>query len=60
QNLSRVLAHWPMTLIVSTHRSSLLGLVDRLIVMDQGKVAAIGPKADILHQLAKNNAGGPA
>ncbi|MEM6659312.1 MAG: type I secretion system permease/ATPase, partial [Pseudomonadota bacterium] len=47
QNLSRVLAHWPMTLIVSTHRSSLLGLVDRLIVMDQGKVAAIGPKADI-------------
>nr|WP_302477337.1 type I secretion system permease/ATPase [Ruegeria atlantica] len=57
QNLSRVLAHWPMTLMVSTHRSSLLALVDRLIVLDKGKIAADGPKEDILRQLAKNNRG---
>lgn len=57
QNLSRVLAHWPMTLIVSTHRSSLLALVDRLIVLDKGRIAADGSKDDILRQLAKNNRG---
>jgi len=57
QNLSRVLTHWPMTLIVSTHRSSLLGLVDRLVVLDKGKIAATGPKDDILKQLASNKAG---
>ncbi|MFA3916719.1 type I secretion system permease/ATPase [Ruegeria hyattellae] len=53
QNLSRVLAHWPMTLIVSTHRSSLLELVDRLIVLDKGQITADGPKDDILRQLAR-------
>ncbi|WP_371808699.1 type I secretion system permease/ATPase [Ruegeria sp. HKCCD4884] len=57
QNLSRVLAHWPMTLIVSTHRSSLLGLVDRLVVLDKGRIAADGPKDDILRQLVKNSGG---
>ena len=36
------------TLIVTTHRMSLLDLVDRLIVMDQGKIVADGPKAEVL------------
>ena len=55
QNLARVLEHWPMSLIVSTHRSSLLALVDTLIVLDNGEVTAKGPKDVILKQLAENN-----
>lgn len=54
QNLSRVLQHWPMTLIIATHRSSLLRLVDRLVVLDRGSIAASGPKDEILKQLARN------
>lgn len=33
------------TLVIVTHRTSLLELVDRVIVIDQGKVAADGPKS---------------
>ncbi|MGP9788898.1 type I secretion system permease/ATPase [Roseinatronobacter sp. NSM] len=33
------------TLVIVTHRTSLLDLVDRVIVIDQGKVAADGPKS---------------
>jgi len=40
------------TLILITHRGSLLSLVDRLIVMDGGKVVADGPKEDVLEALA--------
>ena len=40
------------TLILSTHKPSMLKLADRIIVMDQGKVAADGPKADVLRQLS--------
>ena len=41
------------TLIVSTHRPALFALCDRIIVMDQGKVVADGPKAQILAQGAR-------
>ena len=40
------------TLIVTTHRMSLLDLVDRLIVMDQGKIVADGPKAEVLKAIS--------
>ena len=40
------------TLILSTHKPSMLKLADRIIVMDQGKVAADGPKADVMRQLS--------
>ncbi|QBY49898.1 type I secretion system permease/ATPase [Cupriavidus oxalaticus] len=40
------------TLLLVTHRGSLLSLVDRLIVMDQGRIVADGPKADVLNALA--------
>jgi ATP-binding cassette subfamily C protein LapB len=33
------------TLVIVTHRTSLLDLVDRVIVIDQGRVAADGPKS---------------
>ncbi len=39
------------TIIVSTHRYSMLDLVDRLIVLADGKVAADGPKDKVLDAL---------
>lgn len=36
------------TLVVSTHRPALFSLCDRIIVMDQGRIVADGPKAEIL------------
>lgn len=41
------------TVIVSTHRYSMLDLVDRLIVLNNGKVAADGPKEAVLDALRK-------
>jgi ATP-binding cassette subfamily C protein LapB len=42
------------TLVVVTHRPSLLDLVDRIIVIDDGKVVADGPKAQVLAALSSN------
>ncbi|MCW8943125.1 MAG: type I secretion system permease/ATPase [Sedimenticola sp.] len=39
------------TLVLVTHRASLLELVDRLIVMDSGRVMADGPKEQVLQSL---------
>jgi ATP-binding cassette subfamily C protein LapB len=39
------------TLILITHRSSLLPLVDRLIIVDNGKVVADGPREEVLNAL---------
>jgi ATP-binding cassette subfamily C protein LapB len=39
------------TLILVTHRAPMLDLVDRLIVMDYGKILADGPKKDVLEAL---------
>jgi ATP-binding cassette subfamily C protein LapB len=39
------------TLVLVTHRASLLELVDRLIVMDSGRVMADGPKDQVLQSL---------
>jgi ATP-binding cassette subfamily C protein LapB len=36
------------TVVLVTHRPSMLALVDRMIVVDRGKVIADGPKAEIL------------
>ncbi|HSE76915.1 MAG TPA: type I secretion system permease/ATPase [Alphaproteobacteria bacterium] len=41
------------TLILVTHRSSMLQLVDRLIVLDGGRVVADGPKQRVLDSLAQ-------
>ncbi len=40
------------TLLLVTHRTSLLSLVDRLIVMDGGRVVAMGPKEQVVQALA--------
>ena len=42
------------TMVVITHRTSLLELVDRVIVIENGKVAADGPKS-MLSQLHRSN-----
>ncbi|WP_240913936.1 type I secretion system permease/ATPase [Sphingomonas sp. HDW15A] len=39
------------TLIVSTHRHQMLNIVDRLIVIDGGRIVADGPRQDILGRL---------
>ena len=39
------------TLIMVTHKPSVLSLVDRLIVMDEGKIVADGPKEEVLKAL---------
>jgi ATP-binding cassette subfamily C protein LapB len=41
------------TLILITHRSSLLSLVDRLVVVDGGRVVADGPRESVLSALAQ-------
>lgn len=41
------------TVIISTHRFSMLDLVDRLLVVDQGRVIADGPKAQVLAAMQK-------
>jgi ATP-binding cassette subfamily C protein LapB len=40
------------TLLLVTHRASLLGLVDRLIVLDGGRLVADGPRDQVLKALA--------
>ena len=40
------------TIILVTHRMAMLGLVDRLIVFDRGRIVADGPRDEILRVLA--------
>jgi ATP-binding cassette subfamily C protein LapB len=41
------------TLIISTHRYSMLEIVDRLIVVEQGRVVADGPKKQVIEAMQK-------
>lgn len=45
------------TLIVITHRTSLLDLVDRIVVIDAGKIVADGPKAQVVEALRQGRIG---
>jgi len=55
------LADGKMTIIVSTHRLSLLSLVDRLLLFDRGRLVADGPRDKVLALLQGNaNKPGPA
>lgn len=42
------------TLLVVTHRPQVLSIVNRIIVVDNGKVVMDGPRDAVLQQLAKN------
>ncbi|MEN3972131.1 ATP-binding cassette domain-containing protein [Sphingomicrobium sp. XHP0235] len=46
------------TVILSTHRMKLLQLTQKLIVMQSGRVAMMGPTAQVLEQLKKQSGGG--
>ncbi len=50
-NNLRRLADDGVTMIICTHRTSFLDLVDQLIVVEAGKIMAYGPKADVLKAL---------
>ena len=43
------------TFIVSTHKTALLDLVDRLIIMDNQRIIIDGPKQVVLDELRKND-----
>ena len=42
------------TVVLVTHRQSMLRLVDRVIILDRGKIVAVGPRDDVLKSLAVN------
>ncbi|MBP2233515.1 ATP-binding cassette subfamily C protein LapB [Sinorhizobium kostiense] len=44
-----------VTVLISTHRHSMLQLVDRLLVLDRGRIVADGPKAQVIDQLQKRS-----
>lgn len=50
--IKRLEAHIPeKTLLVVTHRNSVLNLVDRIMVVEQGRIVADGPREQILAML---------
>jgi ATP-binding cassette subfamily C protein LapB len=51
ENLSKVIKN--KTLILITHRASLLEMVDRLVVIDNGTIIADGPKDSVVEALKK-------
>ncbi|MCY1280926.1 Toxin RTX-I translocation ATP-binding protein [compost metagenome] len=59
EQLRQRLAAWSAnkTLILITHRSSMLALVDRLVVLDNGQVVADGPKDTVIDALRKGRIG---
>lgn len=55
QHLCRELETWTQgrTLLLSTHRTRLLSMVERLIVLDGGRIIADGPKQAVLDDLSR-------
>lgn len=45
------------TLLIATHRSSLIDLADRIIVIDDGCIVADGPRAEVLDALSAGRVG---
>ena len=42
------------TVVLVTHRQSMLRLVDRIIILDKGRIVAAGPRDDVLKSFAVN------
>ena len=45
------------TLVLVTHHTTLMDLVDRIIVIDQGQILADGPKAEVIQALQQGRIG---
>ena len=45
------------TLVISTHRSSLIDLADRIVVIDEGRIVADGPRTEVLDALKAGRVG---
>ncbi|MGB0126150.1 MAG: type I secretion system permease/ATPase [Rhodocyclaceae bacterium] len=45
------------TLVLVTHRTSLLDIVDRIIVVDGGRIMADGPKSQVIEALSQGRVG---
>ena len=45
------------TMVLISHRTSLLDLVDRIIVMDGGRIMADGPKEQVITALRQGRIG---
>ena len=43
------------TLLLVTHRASMLSLVDRLVIVDRGRIIADGPKESVMEALKKGH-----
>ena len=39
------------TILLVTHKSAVLGLVDKLILMDRGRIIAAGPRDEVIQKL---------
>ncbi|SFY31671.1 type I secretion system permease/ATPase [Pseudomonas sp. NFACC36] len=48
------------TVLLVTHRTSMLSLVDRLVVLDNGRIVADGPKDAVIDALRKGRVGSAA
>ena len=55
ERLQRYAAH--KTMVIVTHRTSLLELADRIIVIDGGRVVADGPKNQVVEALQSGRIG---
>ncbi len=51
--ISRLRALPRTTVVLVTHRMAMLALIDRLVVMDRGRVVADGPRDEVLKALAQ-------
>ncbi|MEX6503527.1 type I secretion system permease/ATPase [Pseudomonas zhanjiangensis] len=51
QRLAAVIGN--KTLLLVTHRASMLSLVDRLVIIDRGQIIADGPKGSVMEALKK-------
>ena len=54
--LASVLQVTPMTVIIATHRTGLLEIVDRIVLLEEGRIASEGPKAQVLGALDRKRA----
>ena len=46
------------TIVIVTHKTTVLEHVDRVIILDQGKIVCDGPRSEVVRQLTKNSRGG--